>query len=61
MQTAPEFRLATVQGREIVESMRTTITERWSETADLSRLTEAEADQLWGRQILSPYIDYDAP
>jgi hypothetical protein len=37
-----------------------TIRAEWDEAADVARLTSAERDRLWGRQILNPDVLQDA-
>jgi len=35
------------------------ITDEWEEAADVARLTGAERQTLWHRQILNPFIRYE--
>lgn len=46
---------------EVVHSQLDTIKEAWSEVADANRLTQAQGNYLFGRQILNPSISYDLP
>jgi serine/threonine-protein kinase HipA len=53
---APVYSLTTVQAQEIIDAQLDIIRTDWSEAADTARLTQSERAQLWGRQILNPYI-----
>ncbi len=59
LEAAADYRLDQPEARSIIESMATTIRETWSSAADVARLTQLERTQLWGRQILSPFIFQD--
>lgn len=52
---AHEYELTRRQAREIIDAQIDTIRSCWSDAADRARLTAAERDFLWGRQILNPY------
>lgn len=56
---APAFHLTTQDADSVIEAQVETIRARWADVADEARLTTAERDQMWGRQILNPYITYD--
>ncbi len=61
LDAAAEYHLDPPDARSIIEEMLTTITEQWSTAADAARLTHLERTQLWGRQILSPFIFHRWP
>ena len=42
------YRLSKSEAKDMIRS-------EWDEAADVARLTAAERDQLWRRQILNPY------
>lgn len=56
---AAEYLLEAADADAIIDQVVTTIEEQWSDAADAAQLTEAQRTQLWGRQILSPFIFYD--
>jgi serine/threonine-protein kinase HipA len=43
------------EARDIIDNQVSVIRAEWATAADFARLTEAERDQMWGRQILNPY------
>ncbi len=45
----------------VVHAQLDTINEAWNEVADANRLTQAQRNYLFGRQILNPSIRYDLP
>ncbi len=45
----------------VIHSQLDTINEAWNEVADANRLTQAQRNYLFGRQILNPSISYDLP
>lgn len=49
------FLLSKAEAKDIIDYQVTTIRSEWNDAADAARLTAAERDQLWGRQILNPY------
>jgi len=61
MDAAAEYLLDRQEAREIIEAQLTIIKEQWLEAADIAQLTEVERAQLWGRQILNPFVRYDWP
>lgn len=56
LNAAGEYLLDAREAADIINSMVTVINDQWAEAADEARLTEIERDQLWGNQILSPFI-----
>ncbi|MDO8391497.1 MAG: HipA domain-containing protein [Actinomycetota bacterium] len=52
---APTFLLDRREAQEIVDRQVHVIRSEWADAADDARLTIAERDALWGRQILNPY------
>jgi serine/threonine-protein kinase HipA len=56
---AATYLLSESEARDIVESQLTLINEQWSDAADTAHLTALEREQLWGQQILNPFIFYD--
>ena len=59
IEAAHVYHLSTAEAREIVEAQVETITREWSDAADVARLTHAERERLWGRQILNEFTFYD--
>jgi serine/threonine-protein kinase HipA len=58
--TASEtYLLSDSAARAIINHQLDVINNQWIDAADAARLTAAERDQLWGRQILNPYALYD--
>ena len=53
---ASEYLLSEGEAREIIDHQLHVINAEWEDAAAEARLTRAEADQLWGRQILNPSI-----
>jgi len=53
---ASEYLLSEGEAREIIDHHLHVINAEWEDAAAEARLTRAEADQLWGRQILNPSI-----
>ncbi len=49
------YLLSAAEARAIIEHHLAIINEQWTDAADAARLTEAERQQLWHRQILNPY------
>jgi serine/threonine-protein kinase HipA len=58
LDAAEVYHLSRAQATEIAEHQVTVITEQWHDAAEAARLTAAEREQLWGRQILNPAIHY---
>jgi serine/threonine-protein kinase HipA len=54
------YLLSKAEAKEIIAHQVDTIRSEWDEAADAARLTLAERDRLWGRQILNPYALQDA-
>lgn len=59
LDAAEVYHLSRTQATEIAEHQVTVITEQWRDAAEAARLTEAERERLWGRQILNPAIHYE--
>ncbi|HME15630.1 MAG TPA: HipA domain-containing protein [Mycobacterium sp.] len=55
---APVYGLTTAQAREIVDAQVAVIERDFDEAADLARLTRAQRNFLWHRQILNPHAKY---
>ncbi len=53
---ANEYLLSEREAREIIDLQLHIIRSEWKDSADEARLTKADADQLWGRQILNPFV-----
>lgn len=58
LDAAPIYHLTRAQATEIIEHHVTVIREQWNASAEAARLTDAEREQMWGRQILNPAIHY---
>ncbi len=56
---AREYELTEREARDIVDAQVETIRACWTDAADRARLTMAERDALWGRQILNPYAFHE--
>jgi serine/threonine-protein kinase HipA len=52
------YGLTTAQAREIVDAQVAVIEHDFDEAADLARLTRAQRNFLWHRQILNPHSSY---
>jgi serine/threonine-protein kinase HipA len=59
LMTAENFLIDTSEAQAIIDAHIETITSVWDDAADEARLTRAERSQLWGWEILNPYIHYD--
>lgn len=55
---APVYGLTTAEGREVVDAQVAAIEHNFDEAADLAKLTRAQRNLLWRRQILNPYASY---
>ncbi len=55
---APVYGLTTAQARGIVDAQVAVIEHDFDEAADLARLTRAQRNFLWHRQILNPHSSY---
>jgi serine/threonine-protein kinase HipA len=60
-EVSADFLLAPESAEEIIQRVPETIRAAWPEVCDQARLTKAEGDTLWGREILNPYIFFDEP
>ncbi|BBZ48833.1 HipA domain-containing protein [Mycobacterium heidelbergense] len=58
LRAAPVYGLTTAQAREIIDGQIDVIQRDWTEVADLARLTAAQRNLLWHRQILNPHAGY---
>jgi serine/threonine-protein kinase HipA len=54
------YLLSAAEAKDIIDHQVDTIRSEWDEVAEVAQLTSAERNQLWGRQILNPYILEDA-
>ncbi|MGD9956034.1 MAG: type II toxin-antitoxin system HipA family toxin [Candidatus Nanopelagicales bacterium] len=57
---APTFLLSRSDAEAVIDHVVSTITDSWAEVCDAARLTAAQRESLLGREILNPYIHYDA-
>lgn len=53
------YHLSPIEATQIIERQVTVITEQWTEAADAARLTTAQRQQMWGRQILNTAIHHN--
>lgn len=58
LRAAPVYGLSAAQAREVVDGQIEVIQRDWTEVADLARLTAAQRNRLWHRQILNPHAGY---
>ncbi len=58
---APVFLLTSAEAEAIMDHVVSTITDSWHDVCDAARLTAVQRASLLGREILNPYIHYDAP
>lgn len=56
---AGEYELSTAEAREIIDHQIEVIRAQWGDAADAARLSSAERQALWGRQVLNPFALYD--
>jgi serine/threonine-protein kinase HipA len=56
LDAADLYHLDRAAAADIVEHQVTVIAEQWEETADAARLTGADRERMWGREILNPTI-----
>lgn len=61
LDAAAEYHLDRGEATTIINAQVAVINEQWDEAADAAHLTELERAQLWGNQILNPFINYDWP
>jgi len=61
LDSAAVYHLDRAEAGAIIDHQLTVITEQWEKAADAAQLTEVERRQLWGRQILNPFIHYGYP
>ncbi len=58
---AAEFLLTPVDADAVIDHVVGTVQASWAEVCDEARLSRGERAQLWGREILNPYVFYDRP
>jgi hypothetical protein len=58
LRAAPVYGLTPSQAREVIDGQIDVIERCWAEVADLARLSMAQRNLLWRRQILNPYAGY---
>jgi serine/threonine-protein kinase HipA len=58
LRAAPVYGLTAGQAREIIDGQVEVVERNWAEVTDLARLTAAQRNLLWRRQILNPYSGY---
>jgi serine/threonine-protein kinase HipA len=56
LDAAETYLLSRAEAGDIIERQVTIISEQWDEAAETVALTTQQNQQLWGRQILNPYI-----
>lgn len=61
LDAAVEYHLDRGEATTIINAQVAVINEQWDEAADAAHLTELERAQLWGNQILNPFINYNWP
>jgi serine/threonine-protein kinase HipA len=59
LDAAEVYHLSRAEAAEIIDRQVMDIREQWDDVADAARLTAAERQLLWQRQILNPSIHYD--
>lgn len=59
VEAAEVYHLTRPEAVDLVDHQVTVITEQWRDAADAAHLTNAEQQQMWGRQILNPAAHYD--
>jgi serine/threonine-protein kinase HipA len=55
---APVYGLTAAEARDVIDEQVAVIERDWDEVADLARLTTAQRNLLWHRQILNPFASY---
>ncbi len=58
LDAAETYHLTRAQAADIIEHQITVITEQWGAAADAAGLTDADREQMWGRQILNPAVHH---
>ena len=61
LDAAAEYHLDRGEAVTIINAQVAVINEQWDQAADAAHLTELERAQLWGNQILNPFINYGWP
>ena len=54
-EAAETYLLSRDEAWAVVEEQVSTVHDEWADAADAARLTIAERDRLWGRQVMNPY------
>jgi serine/threonine-protein kinase HipA len=60
-EVARDFLIQPPRATDIIDRIRDAVVTGWDEASDQARLTSAEKADLWGREFMNPYLDYDAP
>ncbi|WP_245649953.1 type II toxin-antitoxin system HipA family toxin [Millisia brevis] len=58
IRAAPIYGLTATEARDAIDGQIAVIERDWNEVADLARLTVAQRNRLWRRQILNPFASY---
>lgn len=58
LRAAPVYGLTAAEAREAIDRQIELIERDWTEVADLAKLTQAQRNLLWHRQILNPHASY---
>ncbi|HEY5857355.1 MAG TPA: HipA domain-containing protein [Aldersonia sp.] len=61
LESCPVYGLTNSEARDIIDNQIDVIERDFSEVADLARLTEAQRNFLWRRQVLNPFASYGYP
>lgn len=56
---AREYELTTTEARRIIDHQLEVIRDHWDDAADAARLSAAERESMWHRQILNPFALFD--
>lgn len=59
VEASGEFHLTRTEALEVVDQVKSAISEGFTQACDQVQLSAAERDALWHREILNPYADYD--
>lgn len=60
-EAAGDFLVSPARAQEIVDEMVNLVHSDWIEVCEQARLSLPERADLWRREVLNPYIDYDQP
>lgn len=58
LDSAAIYGLSRSEARDVIDNVVSTISDNWTEAADIGRMSEAERERLFGRQFLNPYASY---